>query len=104
MQTPTKVSLVATETDKGPTHLLPLVLSILIVNSDNFPPSDYGAVYKSVGLDAMSYAPTFAAVLASQWPTLGSLIDSGKRLITFMDANADLTAVPYIIDGALNVC
>jgi hypothetical protein len=27
------------------------------------------------------------------------MIDSGKRLVTFMDAGADFTAVPYIIDG-----
>ena len=40
---------------------------------------------------------------ASQWPTLGTLIDSGKRLVTFMDANADFTAVPYIIDGTSHV-
>jgi hypothetical protein len=26
------------------------------------------------------------------------MIDSGKRLVTFMDAGADFTAVPYIID------
>lgn len=27
------------------------------------------------------------------------MIDSGKRLVTFMDAGADFTSVPYIIDG-----
>lgn len=79
------------------------VLSILIVNSDNFPPSDYDAVYKSAGLDVVSYTPTSASMPASQWPTLGSLIDSGKRLITFMDANANFTAVPYIIDEFTNI-
>lgn len=103
MQTPTKVSLVTTESENGLTHLLPLVLSILVVNSDNFPPSDYDAVYKSAGLDVVSYTPTSASMPASQWPTLSSLIDSGKRLITFMDANANFTAVPYIIDGTLNL-
>ncbi|KAL4070751.1 PLC-like phosphodiesterase, partial [Scleroderma citrinum] len=79
------------------------VLSILIVNSDSFPPSAYDAVYKSVGLDTVSYTPSSAFMPASQWPTLGSLIDSGKRLITFMDANADFTSVPYIIDEFTNI-
>ena len=37
---------------------------------------------------------------ATQWPTLATLIDSGKRLITFMDASADFNSVPYIIAGA----
>jgi hypothetical protein len=76
-----------------------LVLSLLIVNSDNLAPTNYDTVFKSVGLDTVSYSPSSASLLASGWPTLGSLIDSGKRLITFMDADADFTSVPYIIDG-----
>lgn len=76
------------------------VLSLLIVNSDDFPPTAYDTVFKGAGLDTMSYAPSSASISATQWPTLGSLIDSGKRLITFMDASADFNSVPYIIDGA----
>jgi hypothetical protein len=76
------------------------VLSLLIVNSDNFLPTAYDAVFKGAGLDTMSYAPPSASIPATQWPTLGSLIDSGKRLITFMDASADFNSVSYIIDGA----
>jgi hypothetical protein len=79
------------------------VLSLLIVNSDNLPPSQYDAVFKAVGLDTVSYAPTSSAYPASGWPTLGSLIDSGKRLVTFMDSNADFTSVPYIIDEFTNI-
>ncbi|KAH7885988.1 PLC-like phosphodiesterase [Phlebopus sp. FC_14] len=79
------------------------VLSLLIVNSDNFPPSAYDSVFKGAGLDTISYAPPSASIPATQWPTLGSLIDSGKRLITFMDASADFTSVPYIIDEFTNI-
>jgi hypothetical protein len=79
-----------------------LVLSLLIVNSDNLPPTNYDTVFKSAGLDTVSYSPPSASLLASGWPTLGSLIDSGKRLVTFMDASADFTSVPYIIDGMLH--
>ena len=75
------------------------MLSLLIVNSDDFPPTAYDAVFKAVGLDTMSYAPSSASMPATQWPTLGRLIDSGKRLVTFMDASADFNSVPYIIDG-----
>jgi len=77
------------------------VLSMLIVNSDNLPPTDYDTVFKSVGLDTASYSPPSASLPASGWPTLGSLIDSGTRLITFMDYNADFASVSYIIDGML---
>jgi hypothetical protein len=79
------------------------VVTLLIVNSDNFLPSAFDAVFKSAGLDTLSYAPTSASVPASQWPTLGSMIDSGKRLVTFLDANADFTSVPYLIDEFTNV-
>ncbi|KAI0068181.1 PLC-like phosphodiesterase [Artomyces pyxidatus] len=79
------------------------VVSLLIVNSDGFLPSDYDSVFKAAALDTLSYAPPSSSIPAGSWPTLGSLIDSGKRLVTFMDAGADLTSVPYIIDEFTNV-
>ena len=71
----------------------------MIVNSDGFSATDYDTVFKAVGLDALSYAPASAVTANTAWPSLGSMIDSGKRLVTFMDHHADFTAVPYIIDG-----
>ncbi|KII94109.1 hypothetical protein PLICRDRAFT_153469 [Plicaturopsis crispa FD-325 SS-3] len=79
------------------------VLTLLIVNSDDLPPSQYASVFQAAGLDTLSYAPSSSAVTAANWPTLGSMIDSGKRLVTFMDASADFTSVPYIIDEFTNV-
>jgi len=79
------------------------VVSILIVNYDNFPPSAYDTVFKAVGLDSMSYAPTSSALPESGWPTLGSMIDNGTRLVTFLDNGADFTAVPYLIDEFTNM-
>jgi hypothetical protein len=75
------------------------VVSLLIVNSDGLPPSQFDTVFKAVGLDALSYSPSSAVTTTTGWPTLGSMIDSGKRLVTFMDTKADFTSVPYIIDG-----
>jgi hypothetical protein len=34
----------------------------------------------------------------TDWPTLGSMIDSGKRVVVFMDAGADQATVPFILD------
>jgi hypothetical protein len=79
------------------------VVSLLIVNSDGFKPTDYDTVFKAVGLDTLSYSPPSANTSVGSWPSLGSLIDSGKRLVTFMDAGADFTSVPYIIDEFTNV-
>ena len=39
-----------------------------------------------------------------QWPTLGELIDSGKRVVVFLDAGADDDrSVPYILPEFPNV-
>ncbi|KAF7307121.1 PLC-like phosphodiesterase [Mycena indigotica] len=79
------------------------VLSLLIVNIDNLPAATFGAVFASVGLDKLSYAPTSSPMTASSWPTLGSLIDSGTRLISFLDNTANPAAVPYLIDEFTNI-
>ncbi|TFK94418.1 PLC-like phosphodiesterase [Polyporus arcularius HHB13444] len=79
------------------------VVSLLIVNSDNVAPSEYDTVFKSAGVDTLAYAPSSAALAASDWPTLGTLIDSGKRLVVFLSTTADFTSVPYLIDEFTNV-
>jgi len=79
------------------------VVTLLIVNSDGVSSSLYDTVYKAVGLDALSYAPPSAVTVNTAWPSLGSMIDSGKRLVTFLDTGADFTTVPYIIDEFTNV-
>lgn len=75
------------------------MVTLLIVNSDNLVAAEFGSVFASVGLDTLSYAPATSPMAASQWPTLGSMIDNGTRLVTFLDNAADLTSVPYLIDG-----
>jgi hypothetical protein len=75
------------------------VVSLLIVNSDGFAPAAYDSVFKAVGLNTLSYAPPSAVTTNTAWPSLGSMIDSGKRLVTFMDTGANFNSVPYIIDG-----
>jgi len=79
------------------------VVTLLIVNIDNLPASAYGEVFRSAGLDTVSYAPSTSPLTASSWPTLGSMIDKGTRLVTFLDNGADLTSVPYLIDEFTNV-
>ncbi|KAB5588319.1 hypothetical protein CTheo_8235 [Ceratobasidium theobromae] len=79
------------------------VVSILIVNIENQPASSFAAIYEAASIVDISYAPTTASVTADQWPTLGTLIDSGKRLLTFMDNSADFTVAPYLIDEFSNI-
>ncbi|KAF8807790.1 PLC-like phosphodiesterase [Phlegmacium glaucopus] len=79
------------------------VLSLLIVNIDDLSPTRYDPIFRSVGLDTLSFAPTSSPIAAANWPTLGSMIDSGKRLVTFLDNAADLTSVPYLLDEFTNI-
>jgi len=78
------------------------VLTLLIVNINNLPPTQYDTVFKAVGLDTISFVPSATPITASGWPTLGSMINSGKRLVTFMD-NGATSAVPYILDEFTNM-
>ncbi|KAJ3571394.1 hypothetical protein NP233_g3774 [Leucocoprinus birnbaumii] len=78
------------------------VLALLIVNIDNLPVAQYDSVFKAVGLDVHSFIPSSTPLPAGSWPTLGSMIDGGQRLVTFMDNGAD-ASVSYILDEFTHV-
>lgn len=59
------------------------VVTLLLTNGDSIAIADYGTIFESAGLDTYAYAPSGTPALAD-WPTLGTLISSGKRLIVFM--------------------
>ncbi|KAL9932878.1 hypothetical protein V8E36_008133 [Tilletia maclaganii] len=82
-------------TDKNPTE----VISLLIVNSDNLPASQFAKAFESSGLASKSYRPKkpTGGVPRSDWPTLGSLIDAGTPVVSFLASGAD-DFVPYLID------
>ncbi|KAJ8083743.1 hypothetical protein AAF712_000676 [Marasmius tenuissimus] len=79
------------------------VLTLLIVNIQNLPASRYDTVFKATGLDQISFVPESSPLTATAWPTLGSLIDKGTRLITFLDNQADSSSAPYLIDEFTNM-
>jgi hypothetical protein len=84
---------------RGGSDLLPLVVTLLIVNSDNLAATQFASVFVAAGVDSMSYSPQSASLPANGWPTLGSLIDAGTRLVTFLSTTASFDAAPYLIDG-----
>ncbi|KIY69138.1 PLC-like phosphodiesterase [Cylindrobasidium torrendii FP15055 ss-10] len=79
------------------------VVTIVIVNSDGFAASDFASVYESAGVSDLSYAPDQSTVTYESWPTLGMLVDNGKRLVSFLASGADFSSVPYLIDEFTNV-
>lgn len=74
------------------------VITLLWVNSDSFPVSQWAAAYTATGMDTYAYTPTSTPVAYSAWPTLQDLINSGKRAVSFMDYGADYSTCPYILD------
>ncbi|KZT36581.1 PLC-like phosphodiesterase [Sistotremastrum suecicum HHB10207 ss-3] len=79
------------------------VVSILLVNINNLAASSFGSVFQSTGLVPMSYVPTSTPMTTSQWPSLGSMIDAGTRLVTFMDNGANDTNFPFLIPEFGNI-
>lgn len=50
------------------------------------------------GISDLAFVPPSLPVKQSDWPTLGEMIDSGKRVVVFLDANADgPESVPFIL-------
>ncbi|KAH8835454.1 PLC-like phosphodiesterase [Flagelloscypha sp. PMI_526] len=78
------------------------VVTLLIVNINNLAASKYDEIFKSVGLDSRSFKPTSSPLTVDAWPTLGSMIDAGTNLVTFLDNGAD-SSIPYLLDEFSNM-
>ena len=63
-----------------------------LVTSENFAES-----IEASGLLPYIYQPPKTAMTLDDWPTLGEMIISGKRVITFIDYNFNTKAVPYLL-------
>lgn len=74
------------------------VVTLLIVNSDYINVNNYTAPIVNSGLANYAYVPPQIPMNISSWPTLSSMILTGKRAVIFMDYNANQTEVPYILD------
>ena len=74
------------------------VVTILIGNSDFIGVGNYTAPLEASGLAQYAYIPPQVPMNISSWPTLGSMLLRRKRVVIFMDYNANQTQVPYILD------
>lgn len=45
----------------------------------------------------MAFVPPSLPVAFNEWPTLGEMISSGKRVVVFMDFGAETGGVNYIL-------
>ncbi|KAL9106450.1 MAG: hypothetical protein Q9227_008538 [Pyrenula ochraceoflavens] len=77
------------------------VVTLLLTNGDNVDISLFDNAFNTAGAKKYTYAPANGEAVAlklDSWPTLGDMIDSGKRLVVFLDYGANTAKVPYILD------
>ncbi|KAJ5325790.1 uncharacterized protein N7506_008892 [Penicillium brevicompactum] len=74
------------------------VVTLLLTNGDSVSVTEFGDTFASTGIIDYAYVPNEIPLSISDWPTLGDLITSGKRLIVFLDYGANTTKVDYIQD------
>lgn len=74
------------------------VVTILIGNTDFVGVGNYTAPIENSGLSTYAYTPPLIPMGYNDWPTLASMILTGKRAVIFMDYEANQDEVPYILD------
>ncbi|KAJ5921702.1 hypothetical protein N7454_009176 [Penicillium verhagenii] len=74
------------------------VVTVLLTNGDSLDISIFGSTFVSAGIDTYAFVPSYEPLAYADWPTLGDLIDSGKRLVAFLDYGANKSKVDYILD------
>lgn len=74
------------------------VVTILLVNSDYIGVGNYTDPIVNSGLSEYVYYPPKIPMTLDDWPTLAEMILTRKRVVIFMDYQANQTQVPYILD------
>ncbi|KAL8943076.1 MAG: hypothetical protein Q9216_001276 [Gyalolechia sp. 2 TL-2023] len=74
------------------------VVTLLIGNGDLVNVNNYIAPLQSSGLVKYAYTPPEVPMGLDDWPTLSELILMQKRVVIFMDYNANHSSVPYVLD------
>ncbi|RLL97266.1 hypothetical protein CFD26_103328 [Aspergillus turcosus] len=74
------------------------VVTILIGNYDYVAPGNFTKPIEDSGLSDLVYTPPKIPMALDDWPTLSTMILSGKRAVVFMDYQANQTAFPWLMD------
>jgi hypothetical protein len=66
------------------------VLTLLFTNPEGLSiPNQVHPVLVNSGITELAYVPPSLPMKQSDWPTLGDMIDSGKRVVVFVDYGAE---------------
>ncbi|KAG9243044.1 PLC-like phosphodiesterase [Calycina marina] len=74
------------------------VVTILLGNGNlSLPVTAYTDYIQSTGLVDYAYTPPIIPMGINDWPTLESMILTGKRVVMFLDYNADQATYPWLL-------
>jgi hypothetical protein len=79
------------------------VVTILLGNGNYSNVDKYIPFIEQTGIQNFAFEPPKIPMALKDWPTLASMILSGKRVVMFMDYQANQTAYPWIIDEFTNM-
>ena len=74
------------------------VVTLLMGNFNQVDPSNFTAPIESSGMKEFVYTPSQVPMGLDDWPTLSSLILSGKRALFFLDYKANQNKIPWLMD------
>ncbi|KAF7712809.1 Uncharacterized protein PECH_002593 [Penicillium ucsense] len=74
------------------------VVTILMVNSDYVDPGNYTTPVMNSGIMDLVYTPPKIPMALHDWPTLSDMIFANKRVVFFLDYQANQTAIPWLND------
>ncbi|KAL2073241.1 hypothetical protein VTL71DRAFT_10565 [Oculimacula yallundae] len=74
------------------------VITILLGNGQYNSVTTYQPFIEQTNLHNYAYIPPKIPMALDDWPTLATMILQGKRVVFFMDYEANQTAVPWILD------
>lgn len=69
------------------------VVTLLLTNPDGIRSEAFGEVFRGAGLDEYAFEGNGKALGLGSWPTLGEMIDAGKRLVVFVGRS-----LPFLVD------
>lgn len=76
---------------------LAVVITVLLVNSDNAGASDLNTEFEAADIVKYAYKPS-STTPPTAWPTLQELISAGTRMMTFVASLSSNTGAEYLMD------
>ncbi|KAJ3212126.1 hypothetical protein HDU83_005754 [Entophlyctis luteolus] len=75
------------------------VVTILMTNNDDVAVNaEWLTSFQASGIDQLAYIPPYMPLPRGHWPTLGQMIDSGRRAVLMLDYEANFSEVDYVFN------